>query len=91
MGPGDGAIPLMTATRAACTSPDPEAPGPANAAGEQKFLGIAFLTWGSRDAGTGGAALPTSPGTDSPLQGCDGQSLGIKLSGKGNSHSGLSC
>lgn len=44
MGPGDGAAPLMTATHAACTSPDPEVPGPANATGEQKCLDVAFLT-----------------------------------------------
>lgn len=43
-GPGDGAVPLMATNHAAYTSPDPEAPGPANATGEQKCLDVAFLT-----------------------------------------------
>lgn len=44
VGPGGGVIPLMTATHAACTSCDPEAPGPANATGKQNCLDVAFLT-----------------------------------------------
>lgn len=82
----------MTVTHAAYTSPDLQAPSPANATGEQKCLDVAFLTQEERGH-RGQAALPppASPGTGSVLQGCDGQSLGAKLGEKGNSHSGLSC